>query len=79
MSIRIYALSKQLEIDSQEILDAIEELGIEGKRSSLAALTEEEVERVRKILSDLPKPKSESSQRSIFSWSDGTTVELEVP
>jgi len=79
MSIRIYALSKQLKIDSREILDAIEELGIEGKGSSLAALTEEEVKRVRKILSDLPKPKSESSQCSIFTWSDGTTVELEVP
>jgi hypothetical protein len=76
MSIRVYVLSKLLKIDSQEILEAIEELGIEGKMSQLAALTEEEVERVCKIL---PKPKSESSQCSIFTWSDGTTVELEVP
>ena len=43
MSIRIYALSKQLNVDSKEILDALRQLGIEGKGSSLATLTDEEV------------------------------------
>ena len=42
--IRIYALSKQLNVDSKTILDAIKQLGIWDKGSSLAGLTEEEVE-----------------------------------
>ena len=43
MSIRIYALSKQINVDSKEILDAIRQLGIGDKGSSLAGLTDEEV------------------------------------
>ena len=44
MSIRIYALSKYLNVDANEILNAIKQLGIEGKGSSLAALTDEEID-----------------------------------
>lgn len=42
--IRIYALSKQLNVDSKKILDAVKQLGIAGSGSSLAGLTNEEVE-----------------------------------
>jgi len=65
MSIRIYALSKQLNVDSKEILDAIKQLGIEGIGSSLAGLTEEEVELVKKKLNnpEYIEPISEYNER----------------
>jgi len=50
MSIRIYALSKEFNVDSKEILDAIRQLGIKDKGSSLATLTDEEVDIVQKHL-----------------------------
>ena len=56
LSIRIYALSKQLNIDSKEILDAVKQLGIEGKTSSLHALTDEEVDQVKSRLNTPKKP-----------------------
>ena len=66
MSIRIYALSKQLNIDSKEILDAIKQLGIEGKGSSLAGLTEEEVVLVRKRLNAQKTPKISQPGSTVF-------------
>ena len=50
--IRISALAKQLNVDSQEILNAINRLGIEGKGSPLAGLTVEEVELIKHWLDD---------------------------
>jgi len=66
LSIRIYALSKQLNVDSKEILDAIKQLGIEGKGSSLAGLTEEEVEQVKNRLHSLKVPKTAQSGTAAF-------------
>ena len=51
-TIRIYALSKQLNIDVQEILVAVKQLGIENKGSSLARLTNDEIELVKNKLDD---------------------------
>lgn len=56
MSIRIYALSKVWNVDSQLILDAVKSLGIEGKGSSLAGLTEEEVIQTKKVLYNTETP-----------------------
>jgi len=50
MSIRIYALSARLNIDAKEILNALKKLGIEGKGSSLASLTDEEIDLILPLL-----------------------------
>ncbi|MDR0335681.1 MAG: translation initiation factor IF-2 [Planctomycetaceae bacterium] len=47
MSIRIYALAQQLKVETKKLIDVLKQLGIEGKGSSLASLTEEEVEKVK--------------------------------
>ncbi|GHT11691.1 translation initiation factor IF-2 [Planctomycetales bacterium] len=47
MSIRIYALAKQLNVDSKIVLDVIKAVGIEGKGTTLSSLTPEEVTLVR--------------------------------
>jgi len=51
-STRIYALSKQLEVDPYVILDVVRQLGIQGKSSQLASLTDEETIAVKKALWD---------------------------
>ena len=66
LSIRIYALSKQLNVDSKEILDAIKQLGIEGKGSSLAGLTDEEVVLIRKKLNVQKHSKTPQSSTAAF-------------
>lgn len=50
MSIRIYALAKQLQIESKALVDLCKTAGIEGKGSALASLTPEEVEKVKESL-----------------------------
>ena len=57
MSVRVYALSKQLNVDPKKILDAIEQLGINGRNSSLRLLSEEEVQRVKVWLQSPEQPK----------------------
>ncbi|MEM6654689.1 MAG: translation initiation factor IF-2 [Planctomycetota bacterium] len=50
MAYRIYALAKDLNIDSKELVDACDRAGIPGKGSALASLTEDEVVKVKAIL-----------------------------
>ncbi|MDO5552810.1 MAG: translation initiation factor IF-2 [Planctomycetia bacterium] len=50
MSIRIYALAKQLQVESKILFDACKDLGLEGKGSALASLTDEEVEQVKALV-----------------------------
>lgn len=47
MSVRIYALAKQLNLDSKTLVDLCTAAGVTGKGSALANLTEEEVETVK--------------------------------
>ena len=54
MSIRIYALAKDLDIDSKDLVDACTKAGISGKGSALASLDDEEVVKVKTFL-DGPK------------------------
>ena len=60
MSIRIYALAQQLKVETKTIVDTLKTLGIEGKGSALANLTEDEAARVKtsiqKSSSKSPKP-----------------------
>ena len=83
LSIRIYALSKQLNVDSKEILDAIKQLGIEGKGSSLAGLTEEEAAQVKDKLNaqkaaKMPQPGNAAFQRPIIPV-DKKVINLDAP
>jgi translation initiation factor IF-2 len=51
MPIRIYALAKELNIDSKNLVDICAKAGVTGKGSALASLTDEEIERVKAYLS----------------------------
>jgi translation initiation factor IF-2 len=48
---RIYALAKELNLDSKELVDLLGKVGITGKGSALASLTDDEAQRVRDHLS----------------------------
>ena len=50
MAVRIYALAKELKVDSKELVDICTKAGVPGKGSALASLTEEEVEKVKQFL-----------------------------
>lgn len=50
MAVRIYALAKDLKLDSKELVDICTKAGVPGKGSALASLTEEEVEKVTQYL-----------------------------
>jgi len=47
LAVRIYALAKELKVDSKELVDICTKVGIRGKGSALASLTEEEAEKLR--------------------------------
>ncbi len=62
MPVRIYALAKELDLDSKDLVDLCPKVGIQGKGSALASLTDEEVAKIRHYLSSgssraaAPKP-----------------------
>ncbi len=47
MAVRIYSLAKELKLDSKELVDVCARLGIRGKGSALASLTDEEVTKLK--------------------------------
>ena len=57
MSIRIYALAKQLKIESKELVEICKKLGFD-KGSALASLSDEEVDQVKASLSKSAKTSS---------------------
>ncbi|MDR1291352.1 MAG: translation initiation factor IF-2 [Planctomycetaceae bacterium] len=62
MSIRIYALAQQLKVETKALVDAMKSMGIDGKGSPLASLTEEEVKIVKaNFQKKAPKPSSSGS------------------
>lgn len=54
MSVRIYALAKDLGIDNKELLDICEKAGIKGKGSALASLDEAEIARIKQQMEGAP-------------------------
>ena len=50
MPIRIYALAKELKIDSKELVDICAKAGLPGKGSALASLTDDEVTKLKAYL-----------------------------
>ena len=61
MAVRIYALAKELKLDSKELVDICTKAGVPGKGSALASLTEDEVEKVNQFLKG-GGPKAKSSK-----------------
>ncbi len=53
---RIYALAKELKIDSKELVEICNKAGVPGKGSALASLTDEEVSKVKSFLSSGHRP-----------------------
>ena len=49
---RIYALAKELAMDSKDLVDLCTKIGIQNKGSALASLEDDEVERIEKHLSN---------------------------
>jgi translation initiation factor IF-2 len=59
LAVRIYALAKELKLDSKELVDLCTKTGIHGKGSALASLTDEEAEKVKQFIQGGgSKPKS---------------------
>ena len=59
MAVRIYALAKELKLDSKELVDICTKAGFPGKGSALASLTDEEAEKVKQFMKGgSPKGKS---------------------
>lgn len=56
MPARIYALAKELNLDSKDLVDLVKKVGITGKGSALASLTDDETQRVRDYLGGAAKP-----------------------
>ncbi|MCI0332984.1 MAG: translation initiation factor IF-2 [Planctomycetes bacterium] len=50
MAVRIYALAKELKLDSKDLVDICTKAGVPGKGSALASITEEEAEKVKLFL-----------------------------
>ena len=53
MPIRIYALAKQLKLDSKELADICTKAGVTGKGSALASLTDDETAKVTAFVNQL--------------------------
>ena len=56
MAIRIYQLAKQLKIDNKALVETCKKLGIEGKGSALASLSDEQVAAIKEHMSGGRKP-----------------------
>jgi len=52
---RIYALAKELNLDSKDLVDLVKKVGITGKGSALASLTDEEADKVREHIAGASK------------------------
>ncbi|MCY2991955.1 MAG: translation initiation factor IF-2 [Planctomycetota bacterium] len=61
MPVRIYALAKEINVDSKDLVEICRKAGVSGKGSALASLTDEEVTKVRAFLSGGEKKKVESA------------------
>jgi len=63
LAVRIYALAKELKLDSKELVDICTKVGIRGKGSALASLSEEEVEKLRSHFQNPGSKESSSASR----------------
>ena len=71
--VRIYALAKDLNLDSKELVEVCRKAGLPGKGSALASLSDQEVDKVKAFLGGAKKKKAEPVARQ------GTAVGPERP
>ncbi len=74
MSIRIYALAKDLDIESKALVEICQKLGMNVRGSALASLTDEEIERVKTHLAQMKKPAPSFSSTPDVNNAPVTTV-----
>ena len=65
LPIRIYALAKQLKLDSKSLVDICTQAGVTGKGSALASLTDDEVEKITSYVSGAKAPKAAAAPAGI--------------
>ncbi len=56
MPVRIYSLAKELSLDSKELVDICNRIGITGKGSALASLEDDEIARIKKHIAASAAP-----------------------
>ncbi len=61
MPVRIYALAKELQVDSKELAEICKKIGLDGKGSALASLDDDEVQRVKDHLAAIAQKKAAAS------------------
>ena len=64
MPARIYALAKEFNLDSKDLVAIVKKVGITGKGSALASLTDEETQKVRDHLAGAAKPSAAAAPTS---------------
>ncbi len=62
MPIRIYALAKELQVDSKELIEVCKKAGVTGKGSALASLSDDEVQKLKAFLTGDTERTSRSSK-----------------
>ena len=62
MAVRIYSLAKELNVDSKELVDICAKVGIRGKGSALASLSDDEVAKLREHFSN-PQAQSDAAAK----------------
>jgi translation initiation factor IF-2 len=78
LSIRIYVLAKQLKLDNKALVDICNALGIAGKGSALASLSDEEVALLKAHLSGQGKKSgSPATSRSVAAKAGGEQIRRE--
>ena len=65
MPARIYALAKELNLDSKDLVAIVKKVGITGKGSALASLTDEEATKVREHLAGSAAPSEPAPSKPI--------------
>ena len=55
MAIRIYALAKELHVESKFLIDLCQQLGIKNKSAALKNLTDDDVEKIKAHIAQNPK------------------------
>ncbi len=75
MAVRIYTLSKELKIDSKELVDLCTRAGIQDKGSALASMSDEEVAKLKDFIAGKSRP----AERPAAAGPAGPAVTPAVP
>lgn len=76
MPIRIYSLAKQLKLDNKVLIEICNKVGITGKGSALASLSDEEVEAINAYLSGSGKKAGAAREAAAADGPDASSVAM---